>query len=186
MSSVKLSRDRIVEAAIEIIEKHGLQALSARKLASMLGCEAMSLYRHIDNMDDLLDHIVDYLVSSVSRDTTKKNSLTKLKRDSLAYLNLANSHSNCFQLIVTRRWRTDRALAASQSATDAFLSLGFSQRSALSRARTLGAYLNGSGLALSRWYSEDRAENTKNAGQVHTDLKFGLGILFTALAQPSA
>lgn len=180
---LKLSRDRIVKAAIAIIEQQGLAALSARKLASVLGCEAMSLYRHINNMDDLLDHIVDELVGSVSTESKSMNAVSKLKRDSLSYLNLARSHPNSFQLIVTRKWRTERAMAASQGASNVFVALGFDPRSALSRARTLGAYLNGSGLALASWYREDKIAKTSNAKEVHTDLKTGLAILFTALIQ---
>jgi AcrR family transcriptional regulator len=49
-----LSRDRIVAAAIELVEAEGLSALSMARLAERLGCGTMSLYRHVANKDELL------------------------------------------------------------------------------------------------------------------------------------
>jgi AcrR family transcriptional regulator len=49
-----LSRDRIVAAAIELVEAEGLAALSMARLAERLGCGTMSLYRHVANKDELL------------------------------------------------------------------------------------------------------------------------------------
>ena len=49
-----LSRERIVTAAIELVEAEGLSALSMARLAERLGCGTMSLYRHVANKDELL------------------------------------------------------------------------------------------------------------------------------------
>jgi AcrR family transcriptional regulator len=49
-----LSRERIVGAAIELVETEGLGALSMARLAERLGCGTMSLYRHVANKDELL------------------------------------------------------------------------------------------------------------------------------------
>ena len=48
-----LSRERIVEAAIELADTDGLAALSMARLAERLGCGTMSLYRHVANKDEL-------------------------------------------------------------------------------------------------------------------------------------
>src|SRR3954467_15086578 len=55
-----LSRDRIVAAAIELVEAEGLGALSVARLAEGLGCGPMSLYRHVPNKDEL----VTFMLSS--------------------------------------------------------------------------------------------------------------------------
>jgi len=60
-----LSRDRILAAALAYTDQHGLQALSMRKLAAELGVEAMSLYNHIDNKDDILVGIADLVFAEV-------------------------------------------------------------------------------------------------------------------------
>ena len=60
-----LTRDRILAAALRFADDHGLQALSMRKLASELNVEAMSLYNHIDNKDDILAGIADLVFAEV-------------------------------------------------------------------------------------------------------------------------
>jgi AcrR family transcriptional regulator len=49
-----LSRERIVAAAIELVQAEGLGALSMARLAERLGCGTMSLYRHVANKDELV------------------------------------------------------------------------------------------------------------------------------------
>jgi AcrR family transcriptional regulator len=61
-----LSRDRIITAAIEFVDRDGLTALTMRRLGKELGVEAMSLYRHVDGREDLLEGIVDRLVGHLS------------------------------------------------------------------------------------------------------------------------
>lgn len=53
-----LTKDRILEAALQIADEHGLEALSMRRLAAELGVEAASLYHHIPNKDALLDGVL--------------------------------------------------------------------------------------------------------------------------------
>ena len=48
-----LNRDRVLRAAIELADREGLAALSMRRLGNELGVEAMSLYNHIANKDDM-------------------------------------------------------------------------------------------------------------------------------------
>ncbi|PKQ15726.1 MAG: TetR family transcriptional regulator [Actinobacteria bacterium HGW-Actinobacteria-7] len=54
-----LSRNRILAAAVEIADERGVSALTMREVASRLGVEAMSLYNHVSNKDDILDGMVD-------------------------------------------------------------------------------------------------------------------------------
>ena len=54
-----LSRDRVLRAAIELADDVGIESLSMRRLGQSLGVEAMSLYNHVANKDDILNAIVD-------------------------------------------------------------------------------------------------------------------------------
>ena len=56
---IPLSRERVLRAAIALADEGGIEALSMRKLAKELGVEAMSLYNHVANKDDVLDGIVE-------------------------------------------------------------------------------------------------------------------------------
>jgi AcrR family transcriptional regulator len=60
-----LNRDRVLEAAVELADEVGIDALTMRKLAEMLGVEAMSLYNHVANKDDLLDGMVDIVFGEI-------------------------------------------------------------------------------------------------------------------------
>jgi AcrR family transcriptional regulator len=61
-----LTRDRIVAAAVELADEHGVAWLSMRKLAAHLGYEVMSLYNHVANKDDLLDGMVDLVAGDMA------------------------------------------------------------------------------------------------------------------------
>ncbi|MEV0297168.1 TetR/AcrR family transcriptional regulator C-terminal domain-containing protein [Nocardia sp. NPDC050710] len=60
-----LTRDRVLRTAMRLADEYGLDALSMRKLAQQVGVEAMSLYNHVANKDDLLDGIVDLVVAEI-------------------------------------------------------------------------------------------------------------------------
>lgn len=58
----RLSRARILDAALAIADDEGLAALSMRRLGAALGVEAMSLYGHVAGKGDVLDGVVDLVV----------------------------------------------------------------------------------------------------------------------------
>jgi AcrR family transcriptional regulator len=60
-----LTRERVLDAAIDLADRGGLEAVTMRKLAQELGVEAMSLYNHVENKDDLVDATVDRVVSEI-------------------------------------------------------------------------------------------------------------------------
>lgn len=57
----KLSRERVLAAAVALVDREGLSALSMRRLGAELDVEAMALYRYADNKDALLDGLVEAL-----------------------------------------------------------------------------------------------------------------------------
>lgn len=176
-----LNRDRIVQAAIELIDQQGLAALSARQLAARLGCKPMSLYNHIASMDDLLDAIVDELLASVLHSVPEGD----LAGGASTYLELAERHPDAFMLVATRVWRGPNAKAAAMAFVSYFQAMGCGEEDALRRARVLGAYLNGSGLALGAWKrSEENGHKVGNGKAVRQDLQAGLGDLLAMLSTP--
>ena len=60
-----LSKERVLRCAIRLADKDGIEALSMRKLARALDVEAMSLYNHVKNKDDIIDGMVDIVVSEM-------------------------------------------------------------------------------------------------------------------------
>ena len=62
---VPLSRERALSAALELADAEGISALTMRRLAQALGVEAMSLYHHVANKDDILDGMVDLVFGEI-------------------------------------------------------------------------------------------------------------------------
>jgi AcrR family transcriptional regulator len=69
-SRVPLSRERVLDAAIRLADEGGIESLTMRRLARDLGVEAMSLYNHVANKGDLVDAMVDLVVSEIELPAT--------------------------------------------------------------------------------------------------------------------
>ena len=62
---VRLSRDRVLRAAVALADDAGIESLSMRKLAQELGVVPMALYKHVANKEELLDGMVDVVVGEI-------------------------------------------------------------------------------------------------------------------------
>ncbi|MBB6554941.1 TetR/AcrR family transcriptional regulator [Nonomuraea rubra] len=60
-----LSRGLVLEAAIRVADRGGVEAITMRKVAQELGVEAMSLYHHVPNKDAILDGVVDMVFAAI-------------------------------------------------------------------------------------------------------------------------
>jgi len=60
-----LSRDRIVEEALALVDRDGLDGLTMPRLADRLGVGTMSLYRHVESKEDLLDAVAAHVLTDV-------------------------------------------------------------------------------------------------------------------------
>jgi AcrR family transcriptional regulator len=65
VSRAPLTKERVLRAAVVLADTGGVEALSMRRLAQALGVEAMSLYNHVRNKEDVLDGIVDAVVGEI-------------------------------------------------------------------------------------------------------------------------
>jgi AcrR family transcriptional regulator len=60
-----LSRERVLQGAVTLADRDGLDAVTMRNLAESLGVEAMSLYYHVENKAALLDGVVDTVIEEI-------------------------------------------------------------------------------------------------------------------------
>ncbi|MCV7099381.1 TetR/AcrR family transcriptional regulator C-terminal domain-containing protein [Mycobacterium palustre] len=88
----RLGRDAIVKATLELIEEDGIDAVTMRAVGARLGCEAMSLYRHVANKADLLRLVGEAVIAEVRVpktaarwDGTLRAILRDLRRVALKY-----------------------------------------------------------------------------------------------------
>ena len=63
-----LSLDRIVTAALELVDEQGIGAATMRAVSSRLGVRSMSLYRYVQDRDELFDAVVDRIVNELADD----------------------------------------------------------------------------------------------------------------------
>jgi AcrR family transcriptional regulator len=64
-SRAPLSRERVLHTAVALADESGIASLSMRRLGEALGVEAMSLYNHVANKDDLLDGMIDMVFGEI-------------------------------------------------------------------------------------------------------------------------
>ena len=60
-----LSRERVLRSAVALADQHGLGSLTMRRLGQELGVEAMSLYNHVANKDEILDGISEVVAEEI-------------------------------------------------------------------------------------------------------------------------
>ena len=63
---VPLSRERVLLAAVKVADEGGINSLTMRRLADELGAEAMSLYYHVANKEEVLDGVVDVIAREIN------------------------------------------------------------------------------------------------------------------------
>src|ERR1700753_1312105 len=64
-ATAPLTRERIVDAAIKILDRDGLDAVSTRKIAEDLGTGSASLYAHVSSRDELVELMVDRIAGEI-------------------------------------------------------------------------------------------------------------------------
>jgi AcrR family transcriptional regulator len=153
-SRARLDRDRIVCAAIEFIDEYGLPALSMRRLGSVLGVEAMSLYRYVPGRESLLDAAVGMILDQLRADDDVIDSPENGWQDFLQRLahgvrRVALAHPKVFPLVASRPLEAPwlrpplRDLRWVEAFLDGLIDEGFSDTAAVGAYRAFTSFLLG-------------------------------------------
>jgi AcrR family transcriptional regulator len=89
---VPLSKERVLRTAIALVDKGGIDALSMRKLGDELGVEAMSLYHYVTNKDELLNAIVDVVVSEIEPTSPDGDWRTAVRKSAISFHDVLKRH----------------------------------------------------------------------------------------------
>jgi AcrR family transcriptional regulator len=103
VSRQPLSRDRALAAAIKLADEDGLDALTMRSLAEALGVEAMSLYHHVANKDDILNGMVDLVFAEVPLPVGEANWRAPMRERAHALRAALKKHRWAIGLLESRR-----------------------------------------------------------------------------------
>jgi AcrR family transcriptional regulator len=99
-----LSRERIVTTALAIVDRHGLEALSMRKLATELGVYPTAIYYYIPTKSALLDAIVEAVMSGIdlTADDPSTTPEERIVRAACVYRDALLAHPNALPLSLSR------------------------------------------------------------------------------------
>ncbi len=111
-----LTREAIVRAALALVDEAGLDALSMRRLGAALGVEAMSLYSHFRDKEELLDGVQEAVLGEIDPDLGRGDWRERLARAGRAFRRALERHPNALPLFATRIVHTPRAMALVEKA----------------------------------------------------------------------
>jgi TetR/AcrR family transcriptional regulator, tetracycline repressor protein len=149
-----LSLDRIVTATLELVDEQGIGAATMRAVSSRLGVRSMSLYRYVQDRDELFDAVVERIVNELADDPEVelrpvdgwRPYLTGMAHGVRRY---ARAHPHAFPLVATRPpaapWVNPplRSLRWVEAMLTGLAAEGFSDEQVLFTYRTFNSFLLG-------------------------------------------
>jgi AcrR family transcriptional regulator len=148
-SEGKVTRDVVLAAALDIIDRDGADKLSMRRLAAALDRDPMIVYRHAPSKAALLDGVAETVLAQLMVDATDPDWAGQLRTVARSYRALALAHPHVVPMLVTRPLATPLGLrprAALRPLEDVLVLLtraGFSGPDALHIYRALFGFLHG-------------------------------------------
>ncbi|MGE0287499.1 MAG: TetR/AcrR family transcriptional regulator C-terminal domain-containing protein [Bradyrhizobium sp.] len=143
----RLSRERIAAAAMALVDRDGLEALSTRRLGEALGCEAMSIYHHFPSKAHLMDALIDLMLAEARVELLPEwNWLQRLRHTAHGFRAMALKHPKFFPYFAVHRLNTPSGVAYIDGTIGILRAAGFSDRDAATHFRTIGYYLTGAAL----------------------------------------
>jgi AcrR family transcriptional regulator len=138
-----LSRERVLRAAIALADTAGIESLTMRKLGQELGVEAMSLYNHVANKDDILDGIVDLVFSEIDVPSDRADWKTALRRRGISVRDTLVRHPWATSLMQSRTRPGPATLRHNDSVIGALRKSGFTIDMAAHAFSLMDGYIYG-------------------------------------------
>ncbi|MFD2767194.1 TetR/AcrR family transcriptional regulator [Micromonospora eburnea] len=155
-----LSRDRVLHAAVALADEAGIESLSMRNLAQDLGVVPMALYKHVANKDELLDGMIDVVVSEIDPPVPDAGWKDVVRRRILSARQVLRRHPWAPLAIESRNMATPALLAYLDSMVEAFRAGGFSADLAHHVMHAMGSRILG--------FSQELFDASRNAGRSGT------------------
>jgi len=149
-----LSTDRVLAAAVTLADEGGIDSLSMRKLGQALGVEAMSLYSHVANKDEILDGIVDRVVGEIEIPTGETDWKTAMRQRAISAHEVFLRHPWVITMIESRIKMSPVRTRYFDATIGALRAGGFSIGLAYHAFLTLDSYIYGFTLHEVSWQFE--------------------------------
>jgi AcrR family transcriptional regulator len=139
-----LSRDLILDTAIALADAEGIDAITMRRIGAALGVQAMSLYHHVDNKQDLLDGMAGRLLGTLAIPADDARDWQDLIRSvAHAYRRLGLDHPAIFPYVLERPFGNPASIAALETVFVAFRIAGYSKRATYLGFSLLTSFVEG-------------------------------------------
>lgn len=161
-----LSRERVVRAAVDLADRDGLGALTMRRLGAELGVEAMSLYKHVANKEEILDGIVDLVVGEIEIPDEGAHWKEAMKRRAMSAREVLSRHSWAIGLLEARGSTGPAALRYVDAILGNLRSAGFSIENTAHAFWLLDSYVYGHVIQETSMPINTSEETTDSTGSV--------------------
>jgi AcrR family transcriptional regulator len=120
-----LSRERVLRAALELVDQEGVEALTMRRLGRALGIEAMSLYGYVQSKQDLIEGVVEQVFRQMPLIMPGPGAWQdRIRRHAATYRQVLLDHPNAVRLVAGRPVITEGTAAFVDSALAELTSIG--------------------------------------------------------------
>ena len=138
-----LTRERVLRAAVAFADEHGIGSLSMRKLGGALTVEAMSLYNHVANKDELLDGMIDLVFSEIDLPAGGADWKTEMRRRAVSSRHALSRHPWAIGLMESRTSPGPETLRHHDAVIGSLRAAGFSIALAAHAFSVLDSYIYG-------------------------------------------
>ena len=142
-SRVPLTRERVLDAALSLADQGGIDSLSMRRLGQELGVEAMAVYYHFANKDEVIDGIVDRVHAEIEVPGGMSDWRSAMRRRALSARDALARHPWAPALMESRRSPGPASLRHHDAVIGSLLSAGFSMELVAHAYSLLDSYIYG-------------------------------------------
>jgi AcrR family transcriptional regulator len=162
----RLTRERVLRAAIARADSGGIESLSMRKLGEELGVEAMSLYTHVANKEDLLDGMTDAVFAEIELPTGDDDWRTAMRRRAISTRDVLARHPWATRLMQSRTHPGPATLRHHDTVIGTLRRAGFSIELTAHAFSALDSYIYGFALQQTSLPFETGEETAELAAQI--------------------
>ena len=140
---IPLTRERVLHAAVALADASGSETLSMRKLGEALGVEAMSLYNHVANKEDLLDGMIDVVFAEIDLPTGWADWRAAMRQRAISARRVLSRHGWAIGLMESRSSPGRATLRHHDAVIGCLRDAGFSIELAAHAFSVLDSYIYG-------------------------------------------
>jgi AcrR family transcriptional regulator len=163
---VPLNRERVLSAAVAFADEHGIASVSMRRLGEALGVEAMSLYNHVANKEELLDDMVDVVFSEIALPSGTTDWRTAMRQRAISVRRVLSHHRWAIGLMESRSSPGSATLKHHDAVIGCLREAGFPIEMAAHAFAVLDSYIYGFALQEANLPSHTAAETSEAAEAV--------------------